>query len=133
MHAILDLYPATTSAGANNNYSISDYRDFLYDQYIGRVDQYFSSSTRLYSMFTFQRNLSHGPGNGFPNAASTATLPTGRNYNAIAALTRTLSPSLVADVKLSFVRYTSFSLNGKALSETFTGDKIGGLAMPLVP
>jgi hypothetical protein len=131
--AILNLYPDPTSGGFSNNYAISGPRDFLYDQYLGRVDQYFSQATRLYALVTSQRNLSHNAGNHFPNAANTASVPSGNDYNAIAALTRVLSPSLVADVKLSYGRYTSSTLTGTALQENFTGDKIGGLIMPVVP
>ncbi len=131
--AILNLYPEPTVSGSLSNYVVPGPRDFLYDQYIGRIDQSFSANTRLYAMVTFQRNLSHSAGNAFTNAASTASVPSGRDYNAIAALTRVLSPSLVADLKLSFGRYTSSTLTGTALQQNFTGDKLGGLAMPLVP
>ena len=70
------------------------------------MDQYFSQNTRFYALFTSQRNLSHAPGNGFPDVATTANVPNGIDYNAIADLTKVISPSLVADVKLSFGRYT---------------------------
>lgn len=130
---LVNLYPEPTNAGIRSNYVVPGPRDFLYDQLIGRIDQNFSANTRMYGLFTFQKNLAHQPGNAFPNVASTATVPSGRNYNAILSLTRVISPALVADLRLSFGRYTTSTLAGKVLQENFTGDKIGGLVMPDVP
>ena len=110
--AILNLYPQPTTAGITSNFATPGPRDFLYDQYIARVDQYFSQDTRFYAMFTTQRNLSHAPGNGFPNVATTATVPSGNDYNAIAALTKVISPSLVADCEALFWPLHLFNPHG---------------------
>ena len=123
--AILAMYPDPTTAGDTNNYAISGARDFSYDQYIGRVDQNFSDKTRLYALFTLQKNGNHNPGNGFPNEATTATNPTGLDYNAILGVTRVLSSSMVADVKGSYGRYTTQNTTGVALQQNFQASKLG--------
>jgi hypothetical protein len=132
--AILNLYPAPQFAGSTSNYYPSlGGRNFLYDQAIARIDQYFSDSTRFYGLFTTERNLAHQPANGFPGVATNGTIQGGNDYNAIAALTRVISSSMAADFRLSFGRYTSWTQTGVALSQDFTGDKIGGVHMPVVP
>ncbi len=131
--AITNLYPEPTNPGVRNNYVVPGARDFMYDQYIGRIDQNFSANTRLYGLFTYQKNGNHGPGNAFTNVATTKTVTGGKNITSILSLTRVISPTLVSDLRLSFVRYTSWTITGTAIQEKFTGDKIGGLQMPLVP
>lgn len=131
--AIVNLYPEPTNSGIRSNYVVPGERDFLYDQVIGRVDHNFSANTRMYGMFTYQKNLAHQPGNAFTTVGSTRQVQSGDNYNAILSLTRVFSPSLVTDFRLSFGRYTASTLSGAALEENFTGDKIGNLRMPEVP
>jgi hypothetical protein len=131
--AILGMYPSPTAPGATNNYAISGARNFGYDQYIARLDHNFSENTRLYAMFTTQKNFAlSSPGNGFPNAATTAQNQTGHDYNAIVDLTRVITPALVADVRASFGRYSAITVTGAALAQNFTADKLG-FTMPVVP
>jgi len=127
--AILALYPQQTAAGATSNYAISGARTFTYDQYVARVDQAFTQMTRLYGLFTAQKNGAHNPGNGFPNVATTATIPTGLDYNIITDVTHIFSPSLVLDLKASFGHSTSETLTGDTLQSDYLANKLG-LTMP---
>jgi hypothetical protein len=127
---IMSLYPSPTLSGQLDNYALLSPRTFSYNQYIGRVDHDFSDSTRLYGMFTEQGNHEFTPGNAFPNAASTAEVPTGDDINAILDFTHTFSPSLVADTKASFGRYTTFTTTGTAVQQNYS---VPGLTMPVVP
>lgn len=127
--AILAMYPTSTAAGATNNYAIPGARTYLYDQYVGRVDQTFTQMTRLYGLFTAQRNGAHNPGNGFNNAATTASVPTGLDYNIIADVTHIFSTSMVVDLKASLGHSTSQTVTGDALQSGFLASKLG-LTMP---
>lgn len=129
--AILAMYPQPTTAGSVGNYAIPGARTFSYDQYVGRVDQTFTDKTRMYGLFTAQKNggLS-SPGNGFPNEASTAVYPTGFDYNIILGVTRIISNSMVLDLKASFGHTYSETLTGDTIQSDFTASKLGGLTMP---
>jgi len=129
--AILALYPNPTAPGGTNNYAIPGARTFLYDQYVGRVDQTFTQATRLYGLFTAQRNGAKNPGNGFTNVATTSSVPTGWDYNIITDVTHVFSPSLVLDLKASFGHYTSSTVTGKALDQNYLASTLG-FNMPAV-
>lgn len=128
--AILAMYPQPTAAGNVDNYAISGARDFLYDQYVGRLDQAFTDKTRLYGLYLAQKNGAHLPGNGFPNEATTRNVPTGFDYNIILGGTHVFSNSLVLDLKASFGHTYSESLRGNTIQSNFTATKLGGLTMP---
>ncbi len=130
--ALLGLYPLPNAPGSVDNYFSIAPVTYGYDQYLGRVDQNFSQNTRLYAVFGYQRNMNHNPGNQFFNPAQTSSEITGINLMAMADVTRTLSPSLVGDFKLSFVRATSFSAKGVAIAQNLTASKLG-LSMPDIP
>ena len=87
----------------------------------------------MYGTFQILKNFSTNAGTGLPGIVSTTGKETGLPFNAILAITHVFSPSLVFDAKLSFMRYTDTTLVGEAIPQDFTGDKIGGLKMPVVP
>src|SRR5579875_1635032 len=127
--ALLAMYPAPTAAGSTNNFAIPGARTFSYDQYVARVDQTLTPMTRMYGLFTMQKNGAHNPGNGLQNAATTATIPTGLDYNIILDLTHIFSSSLVMDAKASYGHSTSQTITGDALQSNFLASKLG-LTMP---
>lgn len=127
--AILGYYPAPTASGNTSNYAIPGARTYSYDQVIGRVDQTLTPMTRLYGLFTIQKNGAHNPGNGFHNAATTASTPTGWDYNIIADFNHIFSPSLVLDAKASYDHYTTETITGDALQSNLTASSLG-LTMP---
>jgi hypothetical protein len=127
--AILAMYPTPTAAGATNNYAIPGARTYLYDQYVGRIDQAFTQATRVYGLFTAQKNGAHNPGNGLTDAATTSSSPKGWNYNIITDVTHVFSDSLVLDLKASYVHYTSETVAGTALQDNYTADNLS-LDMP---
>lgn len=129
--AILAMYPQPTAAGNVSNYAITGARTFTYDQYVGRVDQLFTDKTRLYGLYTAQKNGGlTSPGNGFPNQASTEQHQTGFDYNIILGLTHIVSNSMVLDLKASFGHYKIETPIGDAISTNFSASKLGGLMMP---
>lgn len=127
--ALLAMYPAPTAAGSVSNYAIPGARSFTYDQYVARVDQTLTAMTRMYGLFTVQKNGAHNPGNGLPNAATTASVPTGLDYNIILDLTHIFSSSLVMDAKASYGHSSSETVTGDALQSKFQASKLG-LTMP---
>jgi len=128
--AILNLYPAPNLSGTVDNYATTKDSNYGYNQYIGRVDHYFSDYTRLYAVFTEQGNSAYLGQNGITNVATTAENQTGYGVNAIVDLTRTLSPSLVADLRMSFARKTGFTTTGTAVAQNYS---VPGLTMPFIP
>lgn len=129
--AILALYPEPTAAGSTGNYAITGARIFTYDQYVGRIDQTFTDKTRMYALYTGQKNGgTSGQGNGFPNAANTAVHPSGFDYNVILGVTHILSNSMVLDFKASLGHTYTETITGSALTSNFTADKLGGLQLP---
>ena len=131
--AIVNQYPAPKNAANTNNYPTAGVHDISYDQWLGRIDQYFSENTRLYALGSTLRNWAYLGGNGFTGVPSTENTETGFPFMGIVALTHVFSPSLVADTKLSFARYNDATVYGQTIQQNFTGDKIGGLHMPDVP
>lgn len=127
--AILGYYPAPTASGVTSNYAIPGARTYSYDQVIGRVDQTLTPMTRLYGLFTIQKNGAHNPGNGFQNAATTASTPTGWDYNIITDFNHIFSPSLVLDAKASYDHYTTETITGDALQSGLSASSLG-LTMP---
>jgi hypothetical protein len=123
--AILALYPAPNEPGATNNYVVLQSTTYRYDQYIGRVDQNFSQNTRMYGLYTYQKNGSTSGGNGFPNAAITSSVPTSNDYNAILDLTHIFSPSMVLDLKASYGHSSSKTISGVALQDNFLASNLG--------
>ena len=123
--AILSYYPAPTTAGVVDNYAISAPRILMYDQYVGRVDYEFTSRTRMYGIYAAQKNVGHYPGNGLPNLATTANVPTSLDYNIIADVTHIFSSSLVLDLKASLGHNHYEEITGETLQNNFLASKLG--------
>ena len=128
--AILNLYPAPSLPGSLNNYAITKDAKYGYRQYLARVDQYFSEKNRLSILFTEQGDTEFLGQNGISNAGSTQQTQTGYDVNAVVDFTRTISPSLVADLRMSFSRRTAVTTTGLEVQQDYS---IPGLDMPFVP
>lgn len=130
--AIMALYPSPTNPALANNYTYTQPTLSGYDEFVGRVDHNFSSSTRVSAVWTRIGSFSRGgSSNGFQTEGSTTSSgPTPEDTNAIVSITRTLSPTLVADFRASVSRWYDFSSAGRAVQDNY---KIPGLTMPIVP
>ena len=126
----MNLYPNPNGLGVLNNYLQLTSGPVVYKQYITRIDHSFSDSTRLYGLFTEQSNYTTGQGNDINNVASTKSVTTGNDYNGILGLTKVLSPSLVADARASFSRYTTFVATDPTVEQNYS---LPGLTMPFIP
>ena len=129
--AILAMFPAPNKPGYINNYTVVRPTTYMYDQYIGRVDQNFSEKTRLYALGTLQNNGIANGGNTFNNAASTAVIGPGRDYNVILDLTHVVSPSMVLDLKASYSHSVGTQTTGTALQNNYLASNLG-FNMPVV-
>ena len=129
--AILAMYPAPNKPGYINNYTVVMPVTYMYDQYIGRVDQNFSDKTRLYALGTLQNNGIVDGGNTFNNAASTAINGPGRDYNVILDLTHVVSSSMVLDLKASYSHSVGTETSGTALQKNYLASNLG-FNMPVV-
>jgi hypothetical protein len=131
--AIMNYYPAPTAAGYSDNYTEPGRPyNFAYDQYLGRVDQEFSESTRLFAMYGFQRNYYAGYGNNFHNGAFSGPIETGDPMVGIVDLVHVFSPTLVGDMKVSFVRYPLYTVTGNDVADNVLASSLG-FTMPFVP
>ena len=128
--AILNWYPTPNAPGTLNNYDVVKASNYGYRQYLTRVDQYFSEKNRLSVLYTWQSDYEFLGANGFTGVASNANTQTGIDVNAIVDFTRTISPSLVADLRMSFSRRTAISSFGSSVQDNLT---VPGLDMPFVP
>ncbi len=131
---ILALYPAPNAPGLTQNYRSAAYSGRAsYAQPIVRWDHNFSDRDRLYALFTFQTGGDIENTNGFPSLAdvgSANTDRTGQNY--ITEWTHILSPSTVADVRLSFGRFTSYSPDSTC-TDCLSAAALGMTGMPQAP
>lgn len=131
--AIANLYPAPNQPGIFSNYVNNGPQTNGWDQYTVRADHNFSQATRIYGLFIHESDFSNRAGNAFPGLGSNKIQNPLSKNEATFDLTRTFSPSLVGDFKVSFLRYVNTNTTGVAVAQNFTGDKIGGLQMPVVP
>ena len=123
--AILAMYPAPTQSGATSNYFAAGPRNVEYQQYIGRIDQNFSQNTRIYVLYTHEYDYEFSSGNSFTNAASTASIPTSFDHNAILDLTHIFSPSMVLDLKASYGHITGITSTGTAVQNNYLASNLG--------
>jgi hypothetical protein len=129
--AIMNLYPNPTGPGVASNFSAQSPRYTNYTQYIGRADHYFSEANRLSGVFSYQSTLlALTTSNSFPGVGTIDTQPTSHDANGMLDFTHTFSSSMLADIRLSFGRYTSFSVAGIAVQDNYS---VPGLTMPFVP
>jgi hypothetical protein len=108
--AILALYPAPNARGITQNFNAAGNEGhFKYLQPIARWDHNFSDRDRLYTLFTYDHDTQQESDNGFSGAAGTGAgngQRTSQNY--VVDWTRVFSPTAVANVRLSFGRFTAF-------------------------
>ena len=130
--AILSMYPAPTQAGATSNLYAAGPRHVEYQQYIGRIDHNFSQNTRMYALYTHEYDYEYSSGNSFTNEASTASIPTSYDHNAILDLTHIFSPSMVLDLKASYGHITGTTTTGVAIQDNYLASNLG-FNMPAVP
>ena len=129
--AILAMYPAPNKPGFVNNFTAIRPTNYMYNQYIGRIDQNFSQNTRIYGVGTLQTNRLTDSGNVFNNAASTAVDTPDTDYDIILDLTHIFSPTLVMDLKASYGHYYLLNTIGTAVKNNFTASDLG-FKMPYV-
>ncbi len=131
--AILNLYPQPTTTGITSNYDTAGPRNLGYDQWIGRIDHNLSQNTRIYGLLAKETDWSNSAGNGFPGPGSSAGENPTAELDSVFDVSRTISTSFTADFRASFLRQTDYTTTGTAISQDFTGSKIGNLMMPVVP
>ncbi|HLH02541.1 MAG TPA: carboxypeptidase-like regulatory domain-containing protein [Bryobacteraceae bacterium] len=132
--AVLNLYPLpnTGSNALQNNYTANVPDRYRYWQPMGRVDYDTSDKTRWYSTFAFQHGTEFRNVSGFPPPAENGNINTMRQVLVASQdMTHIFTPTLLADFKASFSRFTDNFPNGD-LSSTVTPQSIG-LNMPNVP
>jgi hypothetical protein len=126
------MYPSPNKGtGVTNNYTATRPTYYMYNQYIGRVDQSFSKNTRIYAIATLQTNGLTDGGNEINNAASTAINTPDTDYNVILDFTHVFSSSMVLDLKASYGHYIEVSTTGTALQDNFLASDLG-FNMPYV-
>ncbi len=132
--SIMSFFPAPNVQGLTDNRAVPSRSRWMYNQYLGRMDETLSENTRLYQVFAYQNANAWSLGNGLAETdpASTHSSNPAINVLAIADFTHTFSPSIVGDFRASFVRATNFNFYGNAVAQNFTADKLG-LTMPDVP
>jgi hypothetical protein len=123
--AIIAMYPAPTSDGFAGNFYAAGPRTVQYQQYIGRVDQNFSQNTRMYVLYAHEHNYQYSSGNSFKNEASNASIPTSSYHNVIVDLTHIFSPSLVLDLKASYLHLTGMTTIGTAIQNDYKASNLG--------
>jgi hypothetical protein len=132
--ALVNLYPLpnTGSGGLQNNFSANVPDKYRYWQPTARVDYDLNDSTRMYSTFDFQHGTEFRNSSGFPSPAENGNINQMRQVLiASQDVTHVFSPSLLADFKLSYVRFLQSAPNGD-LSSTVAPQSLG-LNMPKVP
>jgi hypothetical protein len=131
---ILALYPMPNGPNLTQNYLSTTYSGrAAYVEPIARWDHNFSDRDRFYALFTLQSGSDVENTNGFPAPAdvgSANTDRTGQNY--IVEWTHILSPSAVADTRLSFGRFTSYSPDSTC-TDCLTAAALGMTQMPQAP
>ena len=131
---LLKLYPAANTGGAAlaNNLVVNAPDVYSYYQPMGRVDYDTSDKTRWYSLFAFQHGKEDRNTNGLTGVAERCNCDhTRQNVTASQDMTHIFSPTLIADFKLSFVRFMDFGSGGN-LSAAVNPSAIG-LNMPVIP
>jgi hypothetical protein len=95
-----------------------------YNQPLIRVDYNTSDRTKWYSFFGMQKGTQTESNNGLTGIAANGSYITRETYTATQDVTHTFSPTLLADVKLSFTRYVNQNANG-IFSAAKPGSSIG--------
>ncbi len=131
--AIVNTYPLPNRPGDFNNYAVAGPRNLGYGQYLIRVDRDFSQSLRVYGLYIRENDFNNSSGNDFPGPGSTMSQNPTFHNDAMLDATKTFSPSLVGNFKVSFFRWVNGNVQDVAVQQNFTGSKLAGLKMPFVP
>ena len=100
------LFPLPTNGGLTNNFVANVPRVTDYNQYIGRFDQTLGEKDHLFGRFTlWNKNYSSSSAlNSTGNGSHWASI------QAVVGNTYTISPTMIADVRASFLRFVDTSL-----------------------
>ena len=105
---------------------------YSYNQPMLRVDYNLNEKTKLYSFFAWQKGYENRSTNGFTGIEANGNLDHLREtWSATQDLTRTFSPTFLADFKVSFSRFVDSAPDGN-LGDAQPASKIG-LTMPQPP
>jgi hypothetical protein len=130
---ILALYPLPNSgSGQMNNFTATNPGRYEYIQPIIRIDHNFSDKTRFYGMFAHWDGTEFRNGNGFDGSAMTGDINYRSNHTVVLDLTRTFSPTLFGDLRVSWNRTWKTTANGAVAAELEElTDQDLGLTMPV--
>jgi carboxypeptidase family protein/TonB-dependent receptor-like protein len=129
---ILSLYPLSNLPGASNNFTATSPGRYEYQQPIIRIDHNFSDKTRFYGMYAWWDGSETRSSNGFDGPAMRGDINTRSNRTVVLDITRTFSPNLFGDLRVSFNRTFNTTADGAisgGLEELTSGDL--GLSMPV--
>jgi hypothetical protein len=133
--AVLKLFPAPNRSGYINNFVFNGKDRYSYNMPIGRADYNLSDKTKLYGILAYWAGTEYRNGNGFNGPAINGNINNQRSdWTGVFDLTHTFNSNLVADVRVSYNRYSNPSPNGSVaagLSSLTPGDL--GLTMPAIP
>jgi hypothetical protein len=111
MQKLLALLPLPNNgSGIFNNYTVGNVQRFDIDQYNGRVDYNWSTSTHLFGRYTLADFNNYSPAafgdaGGGPSAFNFSGSSIDRNQSLALGLDHTFSPTLVTDARFGFYRY----------------------------
>jgi len=133
--AVLKLFPAPNRSGYINNFVFNGKDRYSYNMPIGRADFNLSDKTKLYGIVAFWSGQEYRNGNGFSGPAITGNINNQRSdWTGVFDLTHTFTSNLVADVRVSYNRYSNPGPNGTVaagLASLSPADL--GLSMPAIP
>src|SRR5262245_20051447 len=131
---ILELFPLPNNAGAGefNNFTATNPGSYRYNQPIVRIDHNFSDKTRFYGMFAWWGGTEFRNTQGFDGPAMRGNVNYRSNLTQVLDLTHTFTPTLFADLRVSFNRTWNTTADGAVsagLAELTAKDL--GLTMPV--
>jgi hypothetical protein len=129
--AILGLYPEPNRPGYSENYVVPSPNTYAYDQYVARLDEVLSDSTRMYGMFMLQNDGATAAGNTFSNAAYSGTDTTSRYWSVDMDVSHVFSPKMVLDAKATYGHNYGITTTGVAVGDNYLASKLG-FDMPMV-
>jgi hypothetical protein len=131
---ILNLYPVPNnpSAGEFDNFTSTGPGRYEYNQPLIRVDHSFSEKTHFYAMYLWWAGTEFRSTNGFDGPAMRGDINYRSNKTAIVDVTRTFSPTLFGDLRVSYNRTYKTTANGAvAAGISELTDQDLGLTMPV--
>ncbi len=131
---ILELFPLPNNPGAGqfDNFTATNPGSYRYNQPIVRIDHNFSEKTRFYAMFAWWGGTEFRNTQGFDGPAMRGNVNYRSNLTQVLDLTHTFTPTLFADLRVSFNRTWNTTADGAVsggLAE-LTAQELG-LTMPV--